>query len=171
MAKTQMIQFSEEEDPTEVLMVSHAVGKNAANYWTDIQLVQYMIGKIYFFKRDEKGDWKHPMTAGELAALPNPAVDFKALDRTTKLIARFQSDAKKELPVTVDGRVDPAVTAIASITKTAYTILVANFYLQSAMEAVFGTGTDWIGAVLSDDDLPPGCRAQIAASRASESAG
>lgn len=149
-------------EPSDVLMVTDAVGANAANWWTDIQLVQYMIGSIYIYKSAGAGEWNQTMSEAELNALPDPHKDFKALKRTRDLIKRFQDDAVKQgIPVHADGRIDRAYTVKSSITSTPYTILVANYYMQSAVTESQGV-ENWIGWVVNDDpDLPALVKAQL----------
>jgi hypothetical protein len=166
MALVTTISFSEEDEASQILMVSYAVGANAANWWTDIQLIQYMIGSIYFYCADGQGEWKQSMSRGELAALPDPQKDFKALKRTADLISRFQRDAAKQgIVAHVDGRVDPTKVTTSSRTKTPYTILIANYFLSSALKQLHGEEVDWIEMVMFDQDLPVQVQAQLYASR------
>jgi hypothetical protein len=164
MALVTQMTFGEKETPDDILMVTHAVGANAANFHSDIQLAQYMIGKIYLFKNEGAGEWGRPMTPSELANLPNPFTDFKALKKTTELIRRFQQDCVKQgLTVFVDGRIDRAFATTSSISKTQYTILIANFFLESAISDSQGTD-DFITFVENDTDLPDLVKGELKAS-------
>lgn len=116
------------------MLISDSVGANAANWWTDIQLVQYLIGNVYDYAAKGAGNWQVKLSESELGAFPDPNKDYKALRRTAALIKRFQEDCVKQgIAVYPDGRVDRARTAKSSITKSPYTILVANMYFESAI--------------------------------------
>ncbi len=161
MAFIQRMQLAEDEDESDLLMVSHSVGANAANWWTDIQLVQYLIGSIYFFAEDGAGDWSEKMTKKELDNLPDPNKEYKSLTKTANLIRRFQTDSVKQgAKVYVDGVIDRAKSVKSSISKTYYTILLMNYYFSSAVNASQITD-NWIQWTLDDPELPKLLKAQL----------
>jgi hypothetical protein len=160
MAFIQRIQFSEELEG-DVFMVTDSVGANGANWWTDIQLVQYLIGSIYIFANDGGCEWSQLMTQAEINNLPDPHVEFKSLTKTTNLIKRFQDDAIKQgEKVFADGRVDRAKGLTSSISKTHYTILVANYYFSNAVITTQGA-EDPIQWALDDPDMPTMLKGQL----------
>ncbi len=59
----------------EELMVSASVGANAANCWTDIQLVQYML--LYIYILSSGGGTS--LNVSDFPSLLNPHLDFKKL--------------------------------------------------------------------------------------------
>jgi hypothetical protein len=149
------------------MLVSHAVGANASNFWTDIQLVQYLIGWIYDFASRGIGDWKQKMTDSELQSLPDPNTDFKALSRTAALIKRFQEDSVKQgIRLHADGRVDPAIGWRSSISNTPYTIIVANDFFESAIWE--SEGGDAVDHLLNDFFAPDTLKGQLIKSRAED---
>jgi len=82
-----------------IFNISHSVGANAANYWSDIQLVQLLIRGIYIHAlQASTGEWgivaKRREASGELRDLPDPNKDFKALTKTAKWISNFQTDCR-----------------------------------------------------------------------------
>ena len=164
MAYIQPVERELDDESYELMMVSHAVGANASNYWTDIQLVQYLIGWIYDFASRGVGDWKQKMSESELQSLPDPNTDFKALSRTATLIKRFQTDSGKQgIPLYADGRVDPANGWRASISNTPYTIIIANDFFESAVWE--GEGSDPVDYVLNDFFAPATLKAQLIKTR------
>ena len=166
MALIVKIGYGEEGETSQTLMVSFAVGAKAQNWWTDIQLVQYMIGSIYIYADEGKGEWKQRMSKADLAALPDPQRDYKALTRTSQLISRFQRDCGKQgMAAHVDGRIDRASAWTTSRTKTPYAILLANYFLSDAIKQEQGEDVDWIESVMYDPGLPVLVQAQLYASR------
>jgi hypothetical protein len=166
MALIQQMFYTDPEEASfsneDVFMVTDAVGEIARNWWTDIQLVQYLIGSIYIYANEDAGDWKQKMTSGELKNLPDPNKDFKRLKKTADLIRRFQQDCHKESQkVLIDGRIDRARMAISSKSNTPYTILIANDYFGSAVQASQGVD-DWQKWALNDDpDMPKLLKAEL----------
>jgi hypothetical protein len=156
-----------EDESYELMMVSHAVGANANNYWTDIQLVQYLIGWVYDSASRGVGDWKQKMTPSELQSLPDPNTDFKALSRTAALIKRFQEDSTKQgIRLYADGRVDPALGWRSSISSTPYTIIIANDFFESAIWE--GEGSDPVDYLLNDFFAPDTLKGQLIKSRSED---
>lgn len=161
MAFIQTVQFSE-ESTEDIMMVSDSVGANAANWWTDIQLAQYMIGLIYIFGQEGGTLWTRSMTEAEIKQLPDPNVDFKKLSKTAALIKRFQDDVNLQGEATVyaDGRIDRARGLVSSITGTHYTILIANYYFSDVIKNTQGaeSALDW---ALNDADMPAMLKGQL----------
>lgn len=96
-----------------IFCVSHSVGENAANYWTDIQLVQLFIKGIYIHAlQTPSGGWggvaKRRESSGDFRDLPDPNKDFKALTKTARWIRNFQTDLNEVTGyrVPVNGRVE-----------------------------------------------------------------
>lgn len=96
-----------------IFNVSHSVGENAANYWTDIQLVQLFIKGIYVHALQAPGGgWgmvaKRRDASGDFRDLPDPNKDFKALTKTAKWIRNFQTDMNEVngYRVPVNGRAE-----------------------------------------------------------------
>ena len=167
MAYIQPVERELDDESYELMMVSHAVGANANNYWTDIQLVQYLIGWIYDFASRGVGEWKQKMTDSELQSLPDPNTDFKALSRTAALIRRFQEDSGKQgIRLYADGRVDPAIGWRASISNTPYTIIIANDFFESAVWD--GEGSDPVDYLLNDFFAPDTLKGQLIRSRSED---
>lgn len=153
------------DEPFELMLVSHSVGANASNYWTDIQLVQLLIGWIYDYASRGVGDWKQKMTAAELQALPDPNTEFKALSKTSTLIKRFQTDAAKQgIFLYPDGRVDPMNSWRSSISNTPYTIYIANDFFESAIRNGEGVN-DPVQWLLDDFFTPETLKGQLMKSR------
>lgn len=164
MAFIQIVTNSEGNE-FESFMVSDSVGANAANWWTDIQLVQYLIGFIYIYSSKGGCMWKQTMTSAELANLPNPHTDFKRLSKTADLIRRFQTDAMKQGDrVFVDGRIDRALGLTSSLSKTSYAILLANDYFGDCISVTQGR-EDYVQWSMNEDpDMPDMLKGQLNAS-------
>lgn len=109
-----------------VFNVSHAVGANAANWWTDIMFVQYFVCYIYSLGNAGNG-WNVELSTDELIDLPDPNVDFKNLKKTTRWIQRFQSDVVKQGgKLHIDGRVDRSRGLLTPRTQSFFTIIDLN---------------------------------------------
>ena len=144
--------------------VSHAVGQNAANWWTDIMLVQYFIRNIYQVNgRDGAVNiWQMTEVSREgLTDLPDPHTDYKALAKTAKWIKNFQIDAilMNSFSLHADGRVDPGVGGGLLSTGDLYTIYVMNQTYQNSL-ANIGID-DWYGWAMGDPGLPQSVKAQL----------
>lgn len=153
----------EDEYNLEFLLVSYSVGASSANWWTDIQLVQYLISYIYSFA-DFNGatEWQQKMSKNELDNLPNPNNDFKKLSKTTALIKRFQEDTNVQgkFKVYPDGRIDRTNGDLSSITKTTYTIDAANYYFDQLVRNTLGVdnSVEW---ALKDTYMPTMLKGQL----------
>jgi hypothetical protein len=160
MALIERLEFGESSE--EIFMVSDSVGANAANWWTDIQLMQYLIGSIYIYANDGGTDWAFTMSQDEINNLPDPNKDFKKLNRTAELIQRFQVEVNLQGKFTVfaDGRADRARGLKSSVSNTYYTIHVANHYFASVITTTQGA-ENWQGWALNDPDMPAMLKGQL----------
>lgn len=91
--------------------VEQAVGPTGVNNRSDVYLVQYLL----------KGIWEPH----------GPTVDGWIGPQTNAYIKAFQKQIRQQkVDVAVDGRVDRALSARSSVSKTAYTILAMNHCLR-----------------------------------------
>lgn len=106
--------------------VNFAVGLNAPNKRDDVFLVQWMLFRIWT-------DYSLPPLEGRMIK-----VDGWIGQQTIRYIAAFQAGVRaKGFSCHYDGRVDSARRAVASITKTFYTISWLNSYVAGGNPAVY----------------------------------
>lgn len=143
--------------------VTHAVGANADNWWTDIMLVQYFIRNIYQLNGDGSLNiWQMTAaTRSELGDLPDPHKDFKNLKKTTKWIRNFQIDGilLNSSSTIADGRVDPAFGLWDGA--VLYTIHRLNLVFRNSL-ANAGI-EDWYPWTMGDPGLPTLVKAELRA--------
>lgn len=146
-----------------IFNVSESVGAQAANWWTDIQLVQYFIFYIYSVcNSGGSNKWNtNPLKSEEWGDLPNPNVDFKALKKTERWIRRFQDDGiQKGIKITSDGRVDLIKGIHSTKSGNNYTIHVLNWTFESVMRDWQGVN-DYIDWALKDPNMPQMLKGQL----------
>ncbi len=148
-----------------VFNISNAVGANAANYWSDIQLIQYLIHIIYDFNKKtgvenwDMWNWKiTEETRKDLADLPDPNKDFKALTKTAKWIRHFQEDGKLNgLSISVTSRVERGrYRKEAEFYETIYAL---NYMFKTSLMRV-GVN-DWTGYLFTDSFAPSLMKEQL----------
>jgi hypothetical protein len=103
--------------------VSMPVGKGGSNQRGDVMLVQLLLKKFY----DQHKDVPAPGGKMVVDGVPGPI--------TQRWINTFQMQQRTKFPdgVAVDGVVDRARKPwISTISRTLYTILVLNFYLEQS---------------------------------------
>lgn len=156
--------FSQQFQDVELLNVTRSVGASGANFWTDIMLVQSLIGGIYSYNY-ARGN-AYSVSKQELKDLPDPNTDYRNSKKTEKWVRKFQNDASKSVgrSIVKDGRVDRLVGASTPITHSIYTIALLNNVYGATMETVFGV-EDWQDDLLSDGNYPALMRGEILASR------
>ena len=111
----------------EIFNVSHPIGAGAANFWTDIMLVQYLIRKIYLMNEFDGASLFGPLIREMLSDLPDPHTDFKALKKTERWIRRYQNDRQiTGVKVAADGRVDSPRGFVPTNSGDNYTIHLLN---------------------------------------------
>lgn len=138
------------------------VGTNrmAGNMVTDMQLVFYFSFIIY-----RHGDKQiFPTTDNDRFSLTPPQRDYtsnQTKDDAAGMIWRFQGDLKRRgKRIYQDGRCDPAHTKISSLSKTAYTILMYNFYYEHTVRTAFGVH-QWQEHLMNDQLLPEQVRWEL----------
>lgn len=149
-------------NPKKILNVTHAVGCAAANWWTDIQLVQYFIFHIYSISNNGGSKWKAtPLSPAEWQDLPNPSKDYRALAKTERWIRRFQNDnSGKGVPIKVDGRVDVIRGMHPTKSGKNYTIHVLNWTFESALRD-WQKVEDHVEWALNDSEMPQMLKGQL----------
>ncbi len=161
MAIIEKLQF--DNGSKKIFNIGHPVGAGSANWWTDIQLVQYFIFYIYSLNNNGSStNWKAtPLTAQEWQDLPNPNVDFKALAKTQRWIRRFQSDGvKKGTPIKIDGRVDLIRGVHPTRSMKNYTIHVLNWTFETALKQWQGIN-NYVEWALNDTNMPQMLKSQL----------
>jgi hypothetical protein len=158
MAFIERLHFDVGSD-VEIFNVSHAVGAGAANFWTDIMLVQYFLKWIYLFNLIDGSRLFIGLTPDLVADLPDPNKDFKSLRKTEKWIRLYQQDVLSSGgKVSLDGRVDRAKGFISSL-GVGYSIHLMNQHYQ------FFVGnrgiSNWQQWALSDPSMPEMLRGQL----------
>lgn len=155
--------FIEKHGDYERFNVSHAAGAGAANYWTDIMLVQYLISQIYLLAWDGSTGFDPRLSESEFNDLPDPKKDFKNLKKTERWIRRFQKDAGETgYTLVVDGRVDRARGLTSAM--TLYTMQGLNDFGERMFRAKRDVQGEWIPVALNDPAMPPMLRGQLVAS-------
>jgi hypothetical protein len=137
--------------------VSHSVGDNANNYWTDIMLVQYFIRFVYLLNDNGGGFWTlSPTTKNDMKDLPDPHKDFKALSKTAKWIRYFQIDGTlhNAHPMVANGRVEP----MSDPTLAQQTIGELNGLYQAELSKM---GFDWKKYAMEDAGMPQMLKTQL----------
>jgi hypothetical protein len=138
--------------------VSHPVGDNAANYWTDIMLVQYFIRTIYFLNNNGGKSWVlSPTSKNDIKDLPDPHKDFKALQKTAKWIRYFQIDGTlhNRTPMMASGRVEPMTQLVGP---TLQPIACLNMVYRNSLGEL---GFDWKKYSMEDASMPQMLRTQL----------
>lgn len=139
--------------------VSHTVGDNAANYWTDIMLVQYFIRVIYLMNNNGAHAWTlSPTSKNDMGDLPDPHKDFKALFKTAKWIKYFQIDGTLHngTPMIANGRVEPRTEK-----STPGMIQPINMLNIIYRNSLYSTGIDWKKYAMEDASMPSVLRTQL----------
>jgi|SRR6266567_3782858 len=163
MARLQVAKWTE-EDETQFFNLSHTVGKNASNYWTDIQVVQYFIMTIYM-QASGAGVWRTPIGASDRSDLPFPSRDYKDLKKTERWIRKFQSDAISGNGdnLVVDGLVAPAPQLKSRLTGRLYCITMLNEYFRITLGEL-GILDPYSFALADDPLFPPLAKGELIAS-------
>lgn len=144
-------------------LIDHAVGKNVANWWSDIQVVQYLIRRIYMLNYGESnaGCWNvSEVTKNDMADLPYPPTDFRNLKKTTKWIEYFQADALlyNGFLISNDGVVN-AISYKQFGGRKPYTIYLLNVVLQESFKSIHAA--NYADYILQDPVLGNFARAQL----------
>lgn len=149
---------------------THAVGKNSANFWADIQMVQYLIRTVYqlnafgIYGEGSAGCWNvSEVTKNDIYDLPNPPTDYRNLKKTIKWIEYFQADAllHNNFYILNDGKV-PAVDYKLFGYGKHYTIHLLNIVVQQSYKSI--GFEDYAQYMLDDPGLGSFAKAQILSS-------
>jgi hypothetical protein len=106
--------------------VNMAVGPGAANRWDDVELVQYLLKRIYGSPLSFHPPFHPP--EGDMIK-----IDGRFGRTTAKWINHFQREVNDQggVPIRLDGRVDKSDSGgVSSISRTVYTIIALNKGLQ-----------------------------------------
>lgn len=143
--------------------VSHPVGDNAQNYWTDIMLVQYFIRTIYLLNSNGGNYWTiSPTSRNDIKDLPDPHRDFKALRKTAKWIKYFQIDGTLHnfgCAMIANGRVEPLKRGYANATGMHQPIFMLNMIYRNSLSEL-GI-SDWKKYSMSDASMPATLKTQL----------
>jgi hypothetical protein len=145
-----------------VFNISNSVGEIAANYWSDIQLVQYFIRRIYTINKLGKNNFIWRMTEAtrnDLDNLPNPNKDFKDLTKTEKWIRHFQIDGTlaNMFPMMATGRIQRG--KYKNEAEFSEPIYILNLIFKRSLKA-HGI-TDWTGFIFQDSFVPSLLKEQL----------
>jgi hypothetical protein len=143
--------------------VSHPVGDNAQNYWTDIMLVQYFIRTIYQLNSNGGRCWTiSPTSRNDIKDLPDPHRDFKALQKTAKWIKYFQIDGtlhNLDCGMTANGRVEPINRWYSRTTGMHQPVWMLNMIYRNSLSQ-FGVD-DWRKYAMNDASMPATLKSQL----------
>lgn len=144
-------------------LITHAVGKNTPNWWSDIQVVQYLIRSIYQLNYGEgnTGCWNvSEVTKNDIYDLPYPPTDYRNLKKTIKWIEYFQADALfyNNFLVLNNGIVEAAGPRLFGGMKP-YTIYLLNVVLQQSYKSI--NFDNYAKYILGDPGLGSFARAQL----------